>query len=283
MLMFGVYPPTGHISGAIYNFSKQPDSPVKDVRVRRALSMTIDRDLYIDAMENTSQFEKEGIPVETAWNGPLAAFFPSWLNPKDEKEIGEAAKFYKLDPAEAKKLLSAAGQTKVKMPWGYYTDRGTEHTKINEIVVAMAVDAGLFDVSLEPLPYASTWRDICQYSNGAGFAGACYNSADGFNEDAYLVNIYTPEGKFATAPTPIPGFTDEIIKTRTEIDPKKRSELLKAFQRKAAMEFHYLPIPGRSLTYTLRWPWLMNHGVFEQGGTSARTFAEVWINEKAKT
>jgi ABC-type transport system substrate-binding protein len=282
MLMWTEARPAGYISQKIYNFSKQADSPVKDVRVRRAFSMTLERDLYIDAMENTSQFEKEGIPVETAWNGPLAAFFPSWIDPRDEKEFGEAAKYYKYDVAEAKKLVQAAGLTKVKMPWGYYTDRGSDHVKINEIVVNMAVDSGLFDVTLEPLPYASTWRDVCQYSNGAGFAGACYNSADGFNEDAYMVNIYTPEGKFATFPTAQPGFTDEILKVRQEVDPKKRSEMLKAFQRKVATEFHYLPIPGRSLQFTLRWPWLMNSGVFEQGGTSARTFAEVWLDPSKK-
>ena len=156
MLMWTEPRPSGYISQKIYNFSKQPNSAVADVRIRRAFSMTIDRDLYIDTMENTVVFEKEGIPVETGWNGPLAAFFPSWIDPRNEKEFGEAAKFYKYDPAEAKKLLQAAGQTRVNFPWGYYTDRGTEHTKINEIVVGMAEETGLFKITLEPLPYAST-------------------------------------------------------------------------------------------------------------------------------
>jgi ABC-type transport system substrate-binding protein len=284
MVMLTELRPAGYISQKIYNFSKQPNSVLADARVRRAFSMTIDRDLYIDAMENVSQFEAVGLPVETGWNGHLAAFFPSWIDPRNEKELGEGAKYFKLDPAEAKKMLAAAGHSgKVKFPWGYYTDRGTEHTKINEIVVNMAVETGLFDITLDPLPYASTWRDVCQYSNGDGFAGACYNSADGFNEDAYLVNVYTPEGKFATSSKPIPGFTDLVLKSRQEPDAEKRSALLKELQRKAAVEMHYLPIPGRSLTFTLRWPWLRNHGVFERGGASAREFTEAWFDPKLKS
>jgi ABC-type transport system substrate-binding protein len=283
MVMLTELRPAGYISQKIYNVSKQPASVLADARVRRAFSMTIDRDLYIDVMENVSQFQSQGLPVETAWNGHLAAFFPSWIDPRNEKELGEGAKYFKHDPAEAKKLLQAAGfPGKVKFPWNYYTDRGSEHTKINEIVVQMAVDTGLFEVSLEPLPYASTWRDVCQGSNGDGFAGFCYNSADGFNEDAYLVNIYTPEGKFATASKPTPGLTDLVLKSRTETDPQKRSEIIKDVQRKAAVEMHYLPIPGRSLGFTLRWPWLKNHGVFERGGATAREFTEAWYDPKAK-
>jgi peptide/nickel transport system substrate-binding protein len=282
MLMFGLYPPTGHISGQIYNFSKQADSPVRDVRVRRALSMTIDRDLYIDAMENTSQFEKEGIPVETGWNGPLASWFPNWIDPRNEKEFGEGAQYYKLDVANARKLISAAGLTKAKFPWGYYADRTPEHSKISEIVVNMANETGLFDITLTPLAYASTWREICQRSNGAGFAGVCFNSPGAFNEDTYLAEIWTPDGKFATSPTAIPGFTDEIQAARLEPDALRRGELIKAFQRKAAPEFFYMPVPGRSLGFSLRWPWLANDEVFHEGGESARTFAEVWIDEKKR-
>jgi ABC-type transport system substrate-binding protein len=284
MVMLSELRPSGYISQKIYNFSKQPTSPLADVRVRRAFSMTVDRDLYIDAIEGVEKFRKEGLPVDTAWNSHLAAYFPSWIDPRDEKEMGEGAKYFKHDPAEAKKMLQAAGHTgKVKFPWGYYTDRGTEHTKINEIVVGMAVDSGLFEITLEPLPYASTWRDVCQGSNGDGFSGGCYNSADGFNEDAYLVNVYTPQGKFATASKPIPGFTDLVLKSRTEPDAHKRSELIKEIQRKAAMEMHYLPIPGRSLGFTLRWPWLKNHGVYERGGATAREFTEAWYDAKLKT
>ena len=276
--------PSGYISQKIYNISKQPTSIFADVRVRRALSMTIDRDLYIDAMNDVEGYRRVGLPLETAWNGHLAAYFPSWIDPRNEKELGEGAKWFRHDNDEAKKLLDAAGVTgKVTFPWGYYTDRGTEHTKINEIVANMAVDSGLFEVKLEPLPYASTWRDVCQGSNGDGFSGLCYNSADGFNEDAYLVNIYTPEGKFATASKPTPVLTDMVLQSRTELDPERRSEIIKDIQRRAAMEMHYLPIPGRILEFTLRWPWLRNHGVFERGGLTARDFTEVWHDEKLKS
>jgi ABC-type transport system substrate-binding protein len=62
MVMLSELRPSGYISQKIYNFSKQPASPLADVRVRRAFSMTLDRDLYIDAIEGVQKFLKEGLP-----------------------------------------------------------------------------------------------------------------------------------------------------------------------------------------------------------------------------
>src|SRR5262249_62215632 len=66
-------------------------------RARRAMSMAIDRKAITDPAY-------EGVG---AFNPPVAAALKEWSIPMDK--LGEGAKYYKYDPAEAKRLLAAAG------------------------------------------------------------------------------------------------------------------------------------------------------------------------------
>lgn len=71
--------------------------PFSDVRVRQAISLAIDRQGILDATA-------EGVGV---FNPPVPAALKEWSLPMDK--LGEGAKYYKHDKAEAKRLLAAAG------------------------------------------------------------------------------------------------------------------------------------------------------------------------------
>jgi peptide/nickel transport system substrate-binding protein len=51
-------------SGSIMVFGFLPGSPFHDERVRQAVSMSWDRDLYIDTLNNVSKFRSQGLDVE---------------------------------------------------------------------------------------------------------------------------------------------------------------------------------------------------------------------------
>jgi ABC-type transport system substrate-binding protein len=93
-------------------FGHAADSPFRDERVRQATSMSWDRNLYIEVAFETKKFEGEGLPMNKAWDAatPPATFPAVWLDPQG-KDFGPNAKYFKYDPAEAKKLMSAAGAT----------------------------------------------------------------------------------------------------------------------------------------------------------------------------
>ena len=85
-------------SNVVNDFALRVDKPpFNDVRVRQAVALAMDRKAIIDAT-------LEGVGVV---NGPVAAALTDWALPIDR--LGEGAKYYKYDRAEAKRLLAAAG------------------------------------------------------------------------------------------------------------------------------------------------------------------------------
>ena len=78
--------------------NKVTEKPFDDVRVRRAISMAIDRDGWGKALQAPYKWE----------SGPITYGYPDWkLAP--EKMPAEVTQWLKFDIAEAKKLLGAAG------------------------------------------------------------------------------------------------------------------------------------------------------------------------------
>jgi peptide/nickel transport system substrate-binding protein len=83
-------------------------APWLDVRVRQAMAMAIDRDSYIDAFSNVSNFKKEGLPCEPLYHTSMG-YIPGVTLDPTSKDFGDTSKYYKRDLTEAKKLMSAAG------------------------------------------------------------------------------------------------------------------------------------------------------------------------------
>jgi ABC-type transport system substrate-binding protein len=78
-------------------YMRTDKAPFSDVRVRRAMSLAINRQQLID-----STFEGVG-----AYNPPVPAALRDWAIPFDQ--LGEGGQWYKHDPAAARKLLAEAG------------------------------------------------------------------------------------------------------------------------------------------------------------------------------
>jgi len=241
--------------------------------------MMIDRDAWINAFYNTDTFAKQGLAVETLWNAQLPTGSPNCIDPR-KPEFGEGGKNFQLNPSEAKKLLEAAGQKNLRL--SYFTQNRPVEAKQHEVLSNMLQESGAFAIDLKQLDYNTEWRDVCQRSAGDAYSGFCMNNSGGFNEDAYLVAKYTPAGKYTVSSRPIEGVTDAVLKARQEPDPKKRSEMTLAIQKKLSTEMLDIPVPGRAYQFSLRQPWLKNHGVFTTGGASSLEFTEYWYDASAK-
>jgi ABC-type transport system substrate-binding protein len=264
------------------NYSKRPDSVFNDVRVRRALSMTLDRDLLTETFSNLKQFKDAGLPTNYVLNSHLSAGFSEWVDPRG-KDLGEGSKYFEYNLTEAKKLVDAAGvKTPIKETYGSWTDRAFEQVKQHEVMMAMMNDSGFFQLEWRPLIYNTTWRTEDD-SGGTAFTGLLSSRLAGFSPDVYLVQKYTPTGRSKVSGQPVPGVTDLVFKQRTEPDPNKRAVIMKDIQKAAALEWPDIPAPpGNFPGYSLRWPWLANHGVFIEGNATARSYVWYWYDESKK-
>ena len=128
-------------------FSYSPGQPWHDVRLRRAVSMAIDRDQMADVLFEPKRFEPLGVKLTTRWNAPMSGGYGAyWLDPKSPK-FGPAGAYLQKNIPEAMKLLAAAGYNAQKplefdnvypgIQWG------TNWPQRVEIMQAMVREAGM--------------------------------------------------------------------------------------------------------------------------------------------
>jgi len=265
-----------------FHFSVKPDTAFKDVRLRQAISMLIDRGATVDTFYNVPDFKAAGLPAEGLWHTHDYAGQPNWIDPvKNASELGAGAANFKLNVAEAKKLISAAGRDGFSFPFEYQT--GAE-AKQYETIGGMIRDGGL-KPEIKVIDAATHRR--YQASKGAGFDGMWPETNGGHNEESWFLNMYHPGGKFTISAEPIPQISDQTLAIRKETDKNKRNSMIKDIQKKLAVEMPNFLLPGYSLGYTLNQPWLKNYSVYvshdlNPNWSSARIYTEYWFDPSLK-
>jgi len=173
-----------------FGYSDHPLNIFRDERMRQALSMSYDRDLWIDTFHDISNFAKQGIALETAWspNGVSCNVQGDWvLDPRNKikgRELGENAKYFQHDLAEAKKLMAAAGFSQGAKTESHHVttaDYGIQAPKMIEVLLQMAADAG-FQISIHPEDYRSTYRNNYRDTKG-NFIGMTAGRTSLANDD----------------------------------------------------------------------------------------------------
>lgn len=263
-------------------------SPFLDVRVRQALSMSQDRDSYIDAFYDVSKFEAEGLPVDTYWYTQLGAV-PGWLlDPRDAENFGENAKYYEYNVAEAMKLKAAAESDYEggKFP-KFVSGRvnavfGPAYAEQVEVMDQFARDIG-FEIDAFPLDYNLDYlpKIVTQLGHfkvpdmGWAYAIGAVTSPD--PTDLFVWRYYSKAGVtsgqlgLGTPGGPAGGSGDAEIDRMVELakgefDADKRKEILHDLQRYSSGVIYNVPQPGRASELKLGWPAVRNW-MGEQGGS----------------
>ncbi len=192
-----------------------PGQPWHDIRVRRAVSMAIDRDTLANVLYNPQQFKALGVNLNTYWNAPLSGGYGAfWLDPKSLK-FGPAAQYLKYNVAEAKKLLDAAGYTSAKpMEFDLLypgTTYGTDWPTRVETLQAMLKEAGVkmngvsVDYATEYVPKIFRGKTLFK---GKNVDAAAHLVSGGGAADAllYYLNFYTAKAANTATGTEYPEF-----------------------------------------------------------------------------
>jgi peptide/nickel transport system substrate-binding protein len=285
-----VYPAALGGSRRIMAFGWLPDgkSPMMDERVRQAISMSWDRDLYTETLFNVANFTKEGMAMETRWDTHVSAQTEGWwLDPKG-KDFGANGKYFKHDLAEAKKLLAAAGfPNGFDVQSNYVTGPELPTAKHAEIIDGFHRELGL-KPTVHGIDYAKEYQP--KYRDGHGqFEGYAWmtNVGSGPVKDATAVlasEFYSKGGATSFKGFSTTGKNDQagdpqvnamIEKGRVERDTEKRRAIVFELQRYLAKSMYSLSSPGTATNFAVAWPCIGNFNVYR----GARPNYRLWIDQ----
>jgi len=213
-------------SNVMSHISMRTDQkPFSDVRVRQAMSLAIDRKGIIDAVA-------EGVG---ATNPAVPAALKEWSIPMDQ--LGEGAKWFRYDPAEAKKLLAAAGYPNGFPATICFTTYGsTVLIDSMQIVQKNLKDVGI-DGKIDQKEYGA-YISTCFYGN---FPSLTYGPQTPFLEpDTFLFGQYHPEQPRNQSHINDPVVSDMLVRQRRTADPAKRREVIYEIQRYLAKQQYYI-------------------------------------------
>jgi peptide/nickel transport system substrate-binding protein len=218
--------------------------PFSDIRVRQAISHAIDRQGIIDAVA-------EGVGVV---NPAVPAALKDWALPANQ--FGEGARYYKYDPAEAKRLLAAAGYPNGFPATCCFTTYGsTILVDAMQIVLKNLKDVGI-EVKLDQKEYGA-YITSCFYGK---FDSMTYGPQTPFLEpDSFLYGQYHPGEPRNQSHINDPVLADMLIRQRRTFDVAKRREQVFEIQRYLAKQQYY--VTTNSGVYVAVWDGaLKNYG-----------------------
>lgn len=229
------------------------DLPFHDVRVRRAISLGIDRRGLLEAIN-------EG-------QGAMATAIPpaliDWAIPIDQ--LGPGAEWYEYNPSKAKKLLAQAGYGKgFQVAMEFTPQYGSLHKDSAQLIVDMLGEIGV-QITLQPKDYGyyikKTFRG--DYPEmGFGLMGA------GTEPEVYVKTLYEPDGTANSSHVNDPKMTELLYKQSITKDLEQRQQVFAEIQRYAADRMYY--VYNTASVYVASWqPYVKNFNTnlgYDYGG-----------------
>ncbi len=267
-----------------YNFffNTTAASPFVDPRIRRALSMAIDRDTYAEITTESDRFAAAGVPLDVVLPNYIGAGWGVyWLDPKG-KDLGDGGKYYQHNVAEAKKLLSAAGKPTLNLrsPWAAQN----LEEKLISALFGMLAEADI-KCKLEVVDYQTLFLPKVTFGRG-DFDGDLAIQTSAANADPALTllkhwysgssstraNYKDPEQKQIDA---------TIDMAMKEFDSQKYLNLIHDAQRQLALWQPGVVVGSNYAPLTPVWPWVKNWDVFKASATGTGLL-DVWVDDTKK-
>jgi len=247
---------------------QRANSPFKDVRMRRALSLAVDRKSFYDLVYI------EGMHITNAVPASMGKW---WLNAQGA-DAGPGAQWFKHDPKAARDLLKAAGYE--NMPLRYIFTNNAYGDTFNqgaEAVAGMLKEAG-FSAQIQIQDYLREYID----AKGAFFGnyeGVFFGLQTPFTDPHdYLFNMNHPNSARNHAGIDDPRLTAMIDDEEKTLNEPERLKKVHEIQRYWMDQMYYVPM-AVGYAYSFRQPWMKRYYYSGTYGTASEALEDAWIDK----
>jgi peptide/nickel transport system substrate-binding protein len=247
---------------------QRDNSPFRDVRLRRALSMALDRKSVFDLTYVEGMRYNSAIPASMGkW----------WLDPAGS-DIGPGGAFVTFDPKAARDLLKAAGMENMPIRFLYTNNGyGDSFNQRAEAIAGMLKEGG-FTPTIVTQDYLREFLD----SKGTFFGnyeGVFYNPQTSFTDPHdYLFSMSHPSSGRNHAGINDPRLTQMMDDEERTLDEAARVQKMHDIQRYWLEQMFYVPtVLGN--TYSFRQPWMKNYYYSATYGSGAEGIFNAWIKK----
>ncbi len=256
------------MSGTFLAMRVDIDGPFKDVRVRRALNMAVNKEEIVKAYYDGNA-ELFGYPMHPDYEG---YFEPLEKMPDSVKEL------FRYDPAKAKKLLAEAGYPKGFSFKVQVCSCNADHMDLLPLVAAYLEQVGV-KIEIQPMEYGAFLSAMSTRTMTAGyFMNSGHTSPTTTIRKSFVSKqLWNPAG---WADPAFDARMEEVYRTR---DEAKRQELLRAMTRDILDHAPNLWLPSPYI-YTAWWPWVKNYGGELRAGAvrPGPIYARIWVDQDLK-
>ena len=216
-----------HPSNVVYRvFMRTDKAPFSDARVRRAISMAINRKGIIEAVAEGTGWLNPAVPLALGdWGLAI-------------EHLGEGEKYYKLDHAEARRLLAEAGH-----PNGFATvmDFNNYGSSFMDDAIALIL-RDLKSVGVDARLNRKEYGAYIATTATGNYEGMYYGATPFLDPDSYLYTNFAPGHPRNVAKVNDPVLTDLLVRQRRTADVAARRQLLHDIQRHAATQQYIIEI-----------------------------------------
>jgi ABC-type transport system substrate-binding protein len=281
----------------VWTFGHLPvgSNKFQDERVRQAVSMSWDRDLFNLAKYDIDTFESQGVPIRTGWNSHLANRDPfvngGWFLDPQGKDFGDNAKYFQYDLTEAKKLLSAAGfpngfDVTFHYPASPQYNLSDDSVPMIGFLQALGLNVKQRAITDYTNDYIPNDRDASGAYEGIGIHSVTGGIPSVVSPTSALVAEHWPPSGVTFHGYDVNGRGDKsgdpvvnemLAKARLERDLNAQKKLVIDVQRYLGKAMHSLVFPGGATTLYPAWAAVQNYRVWS--GEQPFEKYQLWVDQ----